>query len=226
MPSTTMLETELHNAGALSDEQVIQRVLEGEKALYEIVMRRYNQRLYRAIRSVLRDENEVEDVMQDAYVRAYNHLADFEGRSQFSTWLIRIALHEAFARQRRGARTQQFDEESISGGVEMVPATALDPEQQTSRGELRHLLEGAIISLPEHFRTVIMLRDVEELSTAETAAALNISQENVKTRLHRGRALIRRSLYAQIGTDAREAFTFMGQRCDRVVQRVLASLSN
>lgn len=220
-----MPETILRTGNALSDEEVVQRVLAGETALYEIIMRRYNQRLYRAVRSVLRDEDEIEDVMQDAYVRAYKHLADFEGRSQFSTWLIRIAMHEAFARLRRSARLQQPDDESPNGGMEMVPATSLDPEQSTSRGELARLLESAISGLPEQFRTVIMLRDIEELSTAETAEALSISEENVKTRLHRGRAMVRRSLYSKIGTDAHDAFIFMGDRCDRLVERVLHLLA-
>ena len=97
---------------ALTDEQVIERVLSGETALYELIMRRYNQRLYRTVRAILRNDDEVEDVMQDAYVRAYRHLGDFAGRSQFSTWLTRIAIHEAFASLRRGKRTQQFDDES------------------------------------------------------------------------------------------------------------------
>src|SRR5213082_4286946 len=96
---------------AWSDQEIVSRVLAGETALYELIMRRYNQRLYRVVRAILRDEDEVEDVMQDAYVRAYRHLADFAGRSQFSTWLTRIAVHEAFARLRRGKRLQQFDDE-------------------------------------------------------------------------------------------------------------------
>lgn len=206
---------------ALSDEQVIGRVLSGETALYELIMRRYNRRLYRAVRSILRDEDEVEDVMQDAYVRAYKHLADFAGRSQFSTWLTRIAVHEAFARQRRSKRMQPLGDVFTDGGSEMVPADTIDPEQSTSVGELSHLLEDAISGLPEQFRTVLMLRDVEELSTAETATVLDISEENVKTRLHRGRARVRKYLYARIGPDARNAFLFMGGRCDRVVRKVL-----
>ncbi|MBV9073841.1 MAG: RNA polymerase sigma factor [Acidobacteria bacterium] len=220
MEQTAVLETS--DSRALSDQEVIARVLAGETALYEIIMRRYNQRLYRAVRSVLRDEDEVEDVMQDAYVRAYRHLADFEGRSLFSTWLLRIALHEAFARKRRSNRLQPLNENPE--GVDMLPATTIDPEQQASRGELAHLLESTISGLPEQFRTVIMLRDIEELSTAETAAALNISEENVKTRLHRGRAMVRRTLFEKVGSDAPQAFVFMGARCDRVVGRVMELL--
>src|SRR5438445_1163725 len=163
---------------ALSDEEVIRLFFFKQKTAYEIIMRRYNQRLYRAVRSILRDEDEVEDVMQDAYVRAYRHLADFAGRSQFSTWLTRIAIHEALSRTRRGKRMQQFDEESPNGGVDMIAANSMDPERHTSNGELSRVLEDAILAMPEHLRTVLMLRDVEELSTSETAAALNISEEN------------------------------------------------
>src|SRR3954468_2107047 len=122
------------SADALSDQQVIERVLSGETALYELIMRRYNQRLYRVVRAILRDDDEVEDVMQDAYVRAYRHLADFAGRSQFSTWLTRIAIHEALSRTRRGKRMQQFDEESPNGGVDMIAANSMDPERHTSNG--------------------------------------------------------------------------------------------
>jgi RNA polymerase sigma-70 factor, ECF subfamily len=211
-------------AEALKDEEIIQRVLSGESALYELIMRRYNQRLYRVVRAILKTDDEVEDVMQDAYVRAYRHLADFAGRAQFSTWLTRIAVHEAFARLRHGKRNQQFDNESANGGPEMIPAHSLDPERQTSNGELSRLLEEAILSLPENLRTVLMLRDVEELSTLETAEALNLSEENVKTSLHRGRALVRKKLYARVGSDAPSAFSFMGARCDRVVHRVFEVL--
>ena len=212
------------SAEALPDDEVIRRVLAGETALYEIIMRRYNQRLYRVMRSILRDEDEVEDVMQDAYVRAYRHLADFAGRSQFSTWLARIAIHEAFARVRRGKRIQQLDEVFPDGGTEMVAANSMDSERHTSNGELAGVLEDAILKLPENLRTVLMLRDVEELSTQETAAALNLSEENVKTRLHRGRAMVRRNIYQRVGKNATQAFLFMGVRCDRVVSRVFQVL--
>jgi RNA polymerase sigma-70 factor (ECF subfamily) len=177
------------------------------------------------VRAILRDDDEVEDVIQEAYINAYKHLADFAGRAQFSTWLTRIAIHEALARRKRGQRLQQLDEDSAEGGFDMFPANGVDPEQDTANGELASLLETAIMSLPEQFRTVVMLRDVEELSTSETAAALEISEENVKTRLHRGRALVRRNLYARVGSDAPRAFVFMGERCDRVVRNVLAKLS-
>lgn len=209
-----------------TDEQVVERVLAGETELYEIIMRRYNQRLYRVVISILRDGGETEDVMQDAYVRAYQHLRQFEGRAPFSSWLTRIAVHEALSRLRRRSRTRQWnsdrEEEEICVSFSGAP---IDPEQSTSNAELVRLLEEAVAHLPEQFRTVLMLRDVEEMSTSETAAALNLTEENVKVRLHRGRALLRRGLFAQVGASAKYAFPFMGQRCDRVVKRVFDHLS-
>lgn len=206
---------------AWSDEEIVARILAGETAFYELIMRRYNQRLYRAVRAILRDEHETEDVMQDAYVRAYQHLKQFAGRSRFSTWLIRIAVHEALARLRQRGRLMQLDEASPEANTNMLYSSSENPEQYTSKAELGNLLEEAILTLPEQFRTVVMLRDVEEMSTSETAEALELSEENVKTRLHRGHALLRKELVARVSSGAASAFPFMGARCDRVVQQVL-----
>ena len=208
-----------------TDEQVVERILAGETALYEIIMRRYNQRLYRLVISILRDRDETEDVMQDAYVRAYQRLGQFEGRAAFSTWLARIAVHEAFARLRSRGRMQQLDTE-FEGEISVdFTGASLNPEESTSQAELARLLEYSLMNLPDQYRTVLMLRDVEELSTSETAAALGLTEENVKVRLHRGRSLMRRDLLARVGTSAKDAFPFMGQRCDRVVKRVFDCLS-
>src|SRR6266436_7928828 len=205
-----------------SDDEVIERVKAGDTSLYEIIMRRYNQRLYRVARAILRDDGEAEDVMQDAYVRAYEHLDQFARRAPFSTWLTRIAVHEARARLRQRNRTQQISDGEHEGEFVMSLAEpSLDPEQKASKAELGHLLEEALLALPESFRSVIMLRDVEELSTLETAEALEITEENVKIRLHRGRALARGWLFQRVGARAKDAFPFMGARCDRVVQKVL-----
>jgi RNA polymerase sigma-70 factor (ECF subfamily) len=209
-----------------TDEEVIERVLGGETALYEVVMRRYNQRLYRVVRAILRNDDETEDVMQDAYVRAYQHLNQFERRAPFSTWLTRIAVHEALARIRRRNRLQQLDSAAYDGEPAVNHLTPpINPEQTTSKAELSRMLEEAVLALPEQYRTVLMLRDVEEMSTAETAAALNLTEENVKVRLHRGRALVRKDLFARVGATAKDAFTFGNTRCDRVVARVFECLS-
>jgi RNA polymerase sigma-70 factor (ECF subfamily) len=208
-----------------TDEEVVERVKHGDTALYEIVMRRYNQRLYRVARTILRDDDEAEDVMQDTYVRAYEHLYQFAGRAPFSTWLTRIAVHEALSRLRFRDKNQQLedtehDEELLMTMVE----SSLDPEQSASQAELGHLLEAALLGLPLPYRTVVVLRDVEELSTAETASALELTEENVKVRLHRGHAMMRDWLFSRVGTSGKNAFQFMGARCDRVVHEVFARL--
>ncbi|MDD5541568.1 MAG: RNA polymerase sigma factor [Acidobacteriia bacterium] len=209
------------------DEQVVAEVRAGNTALYEILMRRYNQRLYRVVRSILHDDSETEEILQDAYVNAYIHLEQFEGRASFATWLTRIAVHAALACVRRRNRSASLDEMDLEGEPHMnLPDTSPGPEQTTSSAELRELLEKAVMALPEAYRTVLMLRDIEELSTSETAAALDLTEENVKVRLHRGRALMRRDLFARVGATAKEAFPFMGIRCDRVVAGVFEKLKN
>lgn len=215
----------LENSKALTDLEIIARVQAGERALYEIIMRRYNQRLYRVTRAILHDDTEAEDVMQDAYVRAYTHLDQFAGRSAFSTWLTRIAVHEALTRLRSRNRHPQVDVTEYDGEISMkMPGTSSNPEYNASTTQLREFLEEAVLNLPENYRTVIMLRDIEELSTAETAEALDLTEENVKIRLHRGHGMIRSWLFERIGTKAKEAFPFMGVRCDRVVENVFDRL--
>jgi RNA polymerase sigma-70 factor (ECF subfamily) len=212
---------------ACTDEEIVERVKSGDTALYEVVMRRYNQRLYRVARAILHDDSEAEDVMQTAYVRAYEHLHQFAGRAPFSTWLTRIAVHESFARIRLRGRNQQFDDSANEGDSPMTIAdTSPDPEQSASQSELNHLLQEALLRLPLQYRAVVMLRDVEDLSTSETASALDLTEDNVKIRLHRGRAMMRGWLYACVGTEAKNAFPFMGARCDRVVHAVLARLAS
>ena len=210
----------------LSDEEVVARVLAGETAMFEIVMRRYNQRIYRTALAILRDDSEAEDVMQDAYVRAYEHLDQFAGRAKFSTWLTRITVHEALARQRRRDRYEELDPMSEREGdpMDRFASVTPNPEQLTSNSELRKLLENAVEKLPDPYRAVFMLRDVEEMSTTETAYALEITEENVKVRLHRARALLRKGLYAQAGKESREAFNFNAVRCDRVVKNVFGRI--
>lgn len=206
-----------------SDEQVISRVLAGETALYELLMRRYNRLLYRVARSILRDDAEAEDVMQDAYVRAYQHLGTFEGRARFATWLTRIAVHEALARSRKRARFQSLDSSDESNGDAMnTPvATGRTPEEQTYDRELGDVLEQAILALSEDYRTVFMLRQVEGMSTEETAESLNLTQENVKVRLHRANAALRKQLFAAIGATTTRCFQFHAPRCDRIVNHVM-----
>src|SRR6267378_761607 len=224
MESTEILERA--RSEGWTDEEVVGRIRAGDTALYEIIMRRYNQRLYRVGRAILRDDAEAEDVMQDDYVRAYQHIDQFSGRAPFSAWLTRIAVHEALGRLRLRKRDQHLDDTEDDGELRMnIVETSPDPEQNASRVELGQLLEEALLGLPEQYRTVVMLRDVEDLSTSETAAALDLTEQNVKVRLHRGHAMLRGWLFARVGPEAKKAFPFMGVRCDRVVHGVFARLA-
>jgi RNA polymerase sigma-70 factor (ECF subfamily) len=170
----------------------------------------------------LRNDGEAEDVMQVAYVRAYEHLDQFAGRAKFSTWLTRIAVHKALARPHRGNQFQELEPMSERNGDPMDRFATLEPnpEQQASNSEIRRLLEEAVEKLPDAYRTIFMLRDVEELSTTDTADILEITEENVKVRLHRARALLRKGLYDRAGIERKEAFNFHAERCDRVIQNV------
>jgi RNA polymerase sigma-70 factor (ECF subfamily) len=211
----------------IADEEVVKRVLAGETALYEILMRRYNQRLYRVARSILRNDVDAEDVMQEAYVRAYEHLNQFAGEAKFSTWLTKIAVYEALGRLRRQGRT-----ENLGSGLDWdkhvmarMTSDTRDPERQAYDHELRIVLEGAIDSLPEPYRLVFMLRSVEGMSVAETAGCLDVGVEAVKTRLHRARALLRKDLQQRAGLVTAQAFPFHLSRCDRVVEAVFRSIA-
>jgi RNA polymerase sigma-70 factor (ECF subfamily) len=210
---------------ALSDVEVVRRVRDGETALFEILMRRYNRRLYRVARTILKDDGEAEDVMQQAYFNAYVHLDQFAERASFSTWLTKIAVYEALARSRRRGVTERHTAfESGEDTMTRVQTSAPDPEHQAFATELRILLEWAVDSLPEHHRIVFTLREIEGLSTAETAESLGISEENVKTRLHRARALLRDDLFARTGAATSGAFQFHLSRCNRVVAGVLENI--
>jgi RNA polymerase sigma-70 factor (ECF subfamily) len=208
---------------ALSDEEIVNRVVDGQTALYEVLMRRHNERVYRAARSIVRDEDEAEDVMQQAYVNAYAHLRQFDRRAKFSTWLTKIAIHEALSRARKRGRYQAVDfaeEENLA--VERQPSR--DPEHQAFAGELRTLLEASIDELPDGLREVFMLREVDGLNTAETAESLGVSEDVVKTRLSRGRAALRNRLAERAGILAPDAFRFPQPRCDRIVAAVFARI--
>lgn len=209
---------------ALSDEQIVARVVDGQTALFEILMRRYNERMYRAARSIVRDELEAEDVMQQAYVNAYAHLRQFDGRARFSTWLTRIAIHEALGRVRKRGRYESVDFNQEDSSVVYLQTTLPGPEHEVFAGELRAFLESAIDTLPDGLREVFMLREVDGLSTADTAACLTVSEDVVKTRLSRARASLRRDLAARAGLVASDAFRFPQPRCDRVVAAVFARI--
>ena len=203
----------------MTDSEVVQRVLDGDSALFETLMRRHNQRIYRAVRAVLRSDDEAEDVLQQAYLNAYAHLDQFAGDAQFSTWLTRIAVNQALAHRRK--RGIPFEDQ---GEIEVADNKTPDPERQAVASELRHLMEQEVEALPDSFRTTFVMREVEGLSTNETAETLGISEDLVKTRLHRARALLRDNLYKRAGVTVDSLFEFGNARCDRVVNAVMAEV--
>jgi RNA polymerase sigma-70 factor (ECF subfamily) len=216
-------------AGAPPDPEIVRRVRAGETALFELLMRRHNQRVYRVARAVLRDEGDVEEVMQQAYVNAYTHLHQFEERAQFSTWLTRITVNEALAQRRASRRRTPMtgrhgEQDDSEESMETLRTPDADPERQAYSRELSDLLEEAVDNLPDTYRMVFMLRDVEGMSTRETSEGLGLGEEAVKTRLHRARALIRRSITERVGVAAAGSFQFHASRCDRVVAGVMARI--
>jgi RNA polymerase sigma-70 factor (ECF subfamily) len=206
----------------ITDEEIVRRVVAGERELFELLLRRYNQRIYRAVRAVLRNPDDAEDVMQQAYVSAYRSLQQFEGRSGFATWMTKIALREAVARSRKTVAALHVVPE-LRGDDTMndFPEPGPDPEARAVAADLMQHVEAEVAALPEAYRSVLLLREVEGLSTEETAACLELSTDVVKTRLHRARAMLRDALYRRAGAGLKSAFEFGAQRCDRVVARVM-----
>jgi len=214
----------------VADRDVIQRILEGDTASFQLIMRRYNQRLYRIARSVLRNESDAEDAVQVAYIRAYENLERFQGIGSLSAWLARITINEALGHLRRLKPTkasislddsQQMEEANfMASSISSLPS----PEQNAARGELRRLLESVIDALPESYRLVFMLCGVEEMSVAETAECLDIEPATVKTRYHRARKILQQTLSSQVESAAGDVFAFAGDRCDRIVAGVFRRL--
>ena len=218
-------------APALPDGDLVERVRAGDAAAFELIMRRHNRRLFRLARSVLRNGTEAEDVVQATYVRAYASLHEFVGPHGFPAWLGRIALNEALGRVRGWGRVVALDDYVSAGEgdaavrrIDTMSTQHPDPERLAGNAELRRLLEVAIDALPDEFRTVFVLRAVEGLSIAETAEALSLRPETVKTRFHRARRRLQEMLGARFEALMPAAFEFGGERCDRIVATVLARL--
>jgi RNA polymerase sigma-70 factor (ECF subfamily) len=227
-PSRLYTDEVLDEWQSLSDEEVIARVRAGETHLYEVLMRRYNQRLFRTIRSVIAADVDAEDVLQEAWVRAFEHLDQFAGKAAFSTWVTKIALYEALGRMRKGKRFTALENNDgeIMAEAQRGMTNTDDPEKQAIRGELGQAIQLAVDRLPETYRSVFVLREVERLSTIETAQCLSLSEEVVKTRLHRSRAMLRRDLEGWMGPALSETYAFMGHRCDRVVTTVMERITH
>jgi RNA polymerase sigma factor (sigma-70 family) len=221
--------TPLARAVAADDDLALtRRIVGGERTAFEVLMRRYNRRLFRLARATLRDAAEAEDALQEAYLAAYRCFGQFRGESALGTWLSRLVLNECLARLRRHARRNNVapmishpDPETLDP---MATSTLAAPDHAAAREQLRALLERRIDALPESFRVVFVLRCVEELSVEETAACLNLSEATVRTRQFRARSLLRESLARDLDLAEHGVFEFAGAHCDRVVAVVLERL--
>lgn len=217
---------------ALSDIELARRIAAADTAALELLMRRHNQLLYRAARSILKNEEEAEEAVQDAYLKAYRTMGDYRGDAKLSTWLTRIAINEALARIRKEKRRAEIIH--LNGGVMLVNEMdeaypmqhndASSPESIADRAYMRRLIERNIDELPDTFRCVFVLRALEEMTVEETASCLGIPEATVRSRYFRARSKLREALAREIDGNYEEAFGFAGSRCDRIVANVLARL--
>jgi len=219
------------NYATLSDAELVAHARRGHREAFRQIMRRGNQRLFRVARGVLNDDAEAEDAVQEAYTMAFAKLDGFRGEASLLTWMTRIVLNECYGRLRRRrptVYTEQIEaaQQHGDGRVLMFPTRygREDPAADASRAQMRGLIERAIDALPEPFRVVFVMREIEECSIEETASALDIRTETVKTRLHRARRLLRTALHDNLANALNDAFPFLGPRCDRMTETVLARL--
>jgi len=209
------------------------QVAAGDTRAFEVLMRRYNGRLYRAARSILKDDTEAEDAVQEAYWKAYCNMGSFRAESRLSTWLTRIVINEALMRMRRNKRQAQgiqplfadHEAEGSAAAMESIARQQDNPDQLAWRGELRHLIERRVDELPDVYRSVFVLRAVEDMPAIEVAEVLGIPEATVRTRFFRARHILQGALAGDIDTCSRDAFSFAGHRCDRIVAAVLARLA-
>lgn len=216
---------------ASSDAELVSLAIAGNDAAFSQIMRRHNRLLFRTARSILKNDDDTQDALQEAYLHAWRALASFRSDARLSTWLVRIVVNEALGRLRRhGAQVLPLNAAIDTDGetLEMqMPANPDDqPEPTAMRAQIRQQIEARIDSLPDSFRTVFMLRGVEELSVEETALALDIPEATVRSRFFRARGILREGLSRDIDMAIGDAFSFAGQRCDRIVERVLARIAH
>lgn len=201
----------------------------GQGSLPELerLMRAHNQRLFRIARGILKDDAAAEDVVQNAYVAAYTRFSQFEGRSSLSAWLSRITAHRAFDELRRRKREQRLGEQQIEAAeIAGSGPSSPSPEVQALSQELRLQMEDAVDALPEVLRSVLVMRDVEGMTSLETADALGIEEGTVRVRLHRARGRLKADLARDLGAHLPQVFAFAGERCDRIVARTLSKLES
>jgi RNA polymerase sigma-70 factor (ECF subfamily) len=213
------------SAAAAGDAELLTLMRRGEADAFAVLMRRNNRRLYRLARSIVKDDAEAEEVVQESYLRALTHLEGFKGEASLATWLARIVSNEALGRLRRRRPTVALDDVAETLVASEGAGTGQPgPEHAAARREIRFLIESAIDELPPNFRVVFMLRAVEQMSIEETAASLGIPRETVKTRFHRANRLLRQALSTQLESILDDAFPFAGARCDRMMAQVLEKL--
>lgn len=221
-----VIEFSAHKHHKLEETEIIKRILAGEKQLYEILVRRNNQKLFRVIRTYLKVEAEIEDVMQNAYIKAFSKLYQFKLQSSFSTWLTRIAINEALTRLKEKNKIYHFkiaDTESENPKFFEIPDKGqLNPQEKMIGNESKRFLENAIDQLDVKYKSVYMMKEVEEMSAKEVAEALDITVSNVKIRLHRAKEMLKDNLY-QLSNDKR-IFEFGFSKCDRVTENVMKSI--
>ncbi len=222
-----MLETQVE-AAAGGEQALLARARRRDEEAVRTIIRQNNRRLFRMARAILKDDNEAEDAVQESYVRAFTHLADFRAEAALGTWLTRIVMNEAYGRLRRRRPTLDWEsaEPALAAQAQIIPfpsgLSRSDPETAMAQNQIHALLERAIDALPERFRTVLVARLVEDMSVQETADLLSLNPETVKTRLHRARLLLRADLERQIGPALTGVFPFAGARCERMAEAVLA----
>ncbi|TGQ41335.1 RNA polymerase sigma factor [Mesorhizobium sp. M00.F.Ca.ET.216.01.1.1] len=220
----TVTSAVLTAAAAPGDMQLVRRALARDGDAFRTIIKTHNQRLYRIARGVVRNDSEAEDIVQEAYVRAFAHLDTFRGESSLATWLSRIVLNEALGRLRKRRRTVAMPENPQAEIIKFPLNPSDDPERTMAQRQILELVERATDSLPDVYRTVFVARVIEGLSIEETAEMLSVRPETVKTRLHRARALVRKALDDQIGSVLLDAFPFAGRRCDRLTEAVMTRL--
>jgi len=227
-PMGTPMERLRHHYAALPEAELVQCIQRGEAGAFRHLMTSCNQRLFRVARGILRSDHEAEDVVQESYVTAYEHLRGFRGGCTLLTWLTRIVINEARQRIRDRKATvdvEQLDQAPLAAGGDVLPFPAhFDPAGEAARSEFRHLLEVAIDELPSAFRIVYIMRELEQCSVEETAENLGLLPQTVKTRLHRARRLLRLALEQRVSASLQDAFQFLGARCERICTRVLQRL--
>jgi RNA polymerase sigma-70 factor (ECF subfamily) len=213
----------------LDDVDLVAHAKAGDARAFRTIMERHNRRLYRVARTLLRDDTEAEDVVQEVYLRAFTALSGFRGDASLATWLTRITLNEALGRKRKQRPTVGLDtvDAMQDSGAQILrfPNMSNDPERSAAQREIQKILEASIDALPEPFRVVFVMRDVEEMRIEETADFLGIRPETVKTRLHRARRLLRASLDERLASTLKDTFPFAGRRCERITEAVLARLA-